>query len=524
MGRCLQLMTRHLATYYPTWSFQSLLGVLDQARAATRLQPMGGGTEFMEKDMNDMFWEIPKEQAQQALKWAVALMPSAGQVSDVCFAVAKGGLKELDHLGRSTSKDFHNLSAHEVLRYTDFELFHNTLFVLGPLVMCQGEKGVPIGGFLSAHISEIWCLWREALYLFGDCRPQVMTAWCDDMKQPDVMKLLPVPLSQQPFLHLCGTSDFSVSQPISQNDPLNTAVLFHSGDSVLAHPQVHLVTGDSLYDSGFSPWWQPMDKMCAAFGVGDFCVRICYTEAWDGMLGGRLEVILRDTPRRYQGLVTEFFHPFRPLRAILPEILRDEKLHSQLQSPSMPRVLLSTFKDNLYIVTIAVPNEFQAVVRQGITLFLAHVYGIALKWEPGGTPVTCGEARLSCNAVGNVVLQRKGVATELYDLPPIVEWSRWVDAWSPHARPVWRSQLPSLLMKYLWYALASFSIKVNLRSVLWGIGAKSYPTLWWHQALFRFYKEHVLQRVVSWAQLISWVDESKRFHGHISSGGRGREP
>ena len=412
----------------------------------------------------------------------MAMMPSGAQVSDVCFAVAKGGLKELDHLGRSTSKDFHNLSADEVLRYTDFELFYNTLFVLGPLVMCQGGKGVPIGGFLSAQISEIWCLWRAALYLFGDCRPQVMTAWCDDMKQPDVMKLLPIPLSQQPFLHLWGTSDFSVSQPVSQNDPLNTPVLFHSGSSVLSHPQVHLVTRGSLYDTGFSPWSQPMDKMCAvnAFGVGDFCVQICYTEAWDGMVGGRVEAILRDTPRRNEGLVMEFFHPFRPLRAILPEILWDEKLHPQLQSPGMPRVLLSRFKDNLYIVTMAVPSEFQAFVRQGISLLLTHIYGIALKWEPNGTPVTWGEGRLCCDPVGNVVLQRKGVATNLYDLPPNVEWTRWVDAWSPHARLVWRSQLPSLLLKCLWYALSSFSIKGNLRSVPWGIGAKNYPTSSWH--------------------------------------------
>ena len=62
------------------------------------------------------------------------------------------------------------MSADEVLRYSDFELFYNTLFVLGPLVMCKGEKGVPIGGFLSAQMSEMWCLWREALYLFGDQR------------------------------------------------------------------------------------------------------------------------------------------------------------------------------------------------------------------------------------------------------------------------------------------------------------------------------------------------------------------
>ena len=31
------------------------------------------------------------------------------------------------------------------------------------------------------------------------------------------------------------------------------------------------------------------------------------------------------------------------------------------------------------------------------------------------------------------------------------EWQRWVCPWSPNARLVWRSMLPSLFSKSLWY-------------------------------------------------------------------------
>ena len=186
----------------------------------------------------------------------------------------------------------------------------------------------------------------------------MITAWNEDMTQPDVMRLLPTPTSHQPFLHLCGTSDFSVSQPMSQGSSSNAPVPFHSGNSLLSHPYVHLVTRGSLYDIGFSPWWQPMDKMCAAFGVGDFYIHTCYTEAWDGILGGGPEVILRDTPRHNQGLVTYFFRLFGPLRAILPQVMWDEQLQPQQQSPGISWVLLSTFKDNLYIVAMFSPSKF----------------------------------------------------------------------------------------------------------------------------------------------------------------------
>ena len=98
------------------------------------------------------------------------------------------------------------------------------------------------------------------------------------------MRLLPNPTSQQPFLHLCGTLDFCVSQLLSRDSPSIAFVPFHTGNPVLSHPDIHRLTRESLYDTSFSPCWQPMDKMFAAFGGGEVCIPTWCAEAWDGLL------------------------------------------------------------------------------------------------------------------------------------------------------------------------------------------------------------------------------------------------
>ena len=45
--------------------------------------------------------------------------------------------------------------------YVEFELFDNCFFTMGPLILLQGTTGIPIGGFLSAQLMELWCIWRE---------------------------------------------------------------------------------------------------------------------------------------------------------------------------------------------------------------------------------------------------------------------------------------------------------------------------------------------------------------------------
>ena len=61
----------------------------------------------MEKDMEDMFWEIPKHEAQAAISWAMSLVK--GNKKDLWFAIHRGRLRRLDRIGKGTSRNFVNL-------------------------------------------------------------------------------------------------------------------------------------------------------------------------------------------------------------------------------------------------------------------------------------------------------------------------------------------------------------------------------------------------------------------------------
>ena len=56
-------------------------------------------------------------------------------------------------------------------------MHHKNLVVLGPLSLRQGLKGVPVGGFLSAQLAELWCMWREWVNMFGDKAATLPHRW-----------------------------------------------------------------------------------------------------------------------------------------------------------------------------------------------------------------------------------------------------------------------------------------------------------------------------------------------------------
>ena len=85
-------------------------------------------------------------------------------------------MKKLDRPGKGASNDFVNMSDDQVLRYVLFDIHEDTLFAFGNLILSRGRKGVPIGGFLSAQLAEIWCSWKEAMCLFGKERAKVECA------------------------------------------------------------------------------------------------------------------------------------------------------------------------------------------------------------------------------------------------------------------------------------------------------------------------------------------------------------
>ena len=92
-----------------------------------------------------------------------------GGRNNLWFSIAKGGQRHLDRVATSSS-DFTTISFDEVKRYVVFDTEFCNLFTIGELIIQQGLKGVPIGGYLSAQLAEIWATWRESTFLYGDSK------------------------------------------------------------------------------------------------------------------------------------------------------------------------------------------------------------------------------------------------------------------------------------------------------------------------------------------------------------------
>ena len=78
------------------------------------------------------------------------------------FAIHKRH-REMDRIGRGDNGSFWNLTFAEVLNYVEWDLHHNSLFVMGNRVWDQ-IRGVAIGGPLSAQLASMFCMVREAKF------------------------------------------------------------------------------------------------------------------------------------------------------------------------------------------------------------------------------------------------------------------------------------------------------------------------------------------------------------------------
>ena len=154
IGRCLQLIAKALYLDSTTFGLPLMLGTRDFAQTSIRLSADTTQIHVCEKDMQRMYWEIPKDPVLQSFNWAVSHLGDARRHPLTYFAIHRGGDKVLDRLGKGSEDQFWNIPVSFVYQYVHWELFHNTLFTLGSLIMAQGNAGVPIGGCLSAPQSE----------------------------------------------------------------------------------------------------------------------------------------------------------------------------------------------------------------------------------------------------------------------------------------------------------------------------------------------------------------------------------
>ena len=110
-----------------------------------------GDIRLYERDMDNCYWEMKKQEVLDAIREsAQAVMDGRGVTGQLWFSVAKGGDKACDRVGKANSQLFHTIPFEAVLRYVTWDIRFNVWFCVGPVLMAQGDKGVPIGGFLSA--------------------------------------------------------------------------------------------------------------------------------------------------------------------------------------------------------------------------------------------------------------------------------------------------------------------------------------------------------------------------------------
>jgi hypothetical protein len=165
VSRCIQLLVREVGEVIRSFCLPTMVGVRDLLGCMARTNPQWSNSVGAEMDMDDMFWQIPKDEVIPSLTY-LAKKLKGRRTGETWFTLDRIGDKKLDRMGKAPEKTSISVSLTEVLRYVEWDVFSNTLFVVHTLVLNQGAKGVPIGGFISAQLAEAWCMYKEHLSLF----------------------------------------------------------------------------------------------------------------------------------------------------------------------------------------------------------------------------------------------------------------------------------------------------------------------------------------------------------------------
>ena len=163
---------------------------------------------------------------------------------------------------------------------------------------------------------------------------------------------------------------------------------------------------------------------------------------WDGAPDRRTGLITSQTPPRDRERVCNFFREVNILDAVVAEAKRGwagwchRPGEEAPYTSDTPSVIISRFRDNVYIAVISVNPDAVWRIREGVMVLLEILYGVPLKWEPHTEGVTWGEAYVNTGTRG-LALGRKGAAISLDSSPEVAEvkeWERWVSVESANAR------------------------------------------------------------------------------------------
>ena len=212
MSRCLLMLVSFLIDQGIGLGFAKMQGVRDQLQAAARMGAITHETEFNDEDMADMFQEIPATDVKWAVQWALNAVRAKHRATNLSFSASKES-NHLDRIGRSTAPGYTVVREECVSRFVDFDLDNNVLFTAGGVILAQGGKGVPIGGFISAQAAEIWAIWKDHCVFSDEHRSAATSRWQHIIDAPlkEWEDLPPPTVHTSVSVSVAVTSDFSVA-------------------------------------------------------------------------------------------------------------------------------------------------------------------------------------------------------------------------------------------------------------------------------------------------------------------------
>ena len=436
MGRALSLLLKELHIAHPVWGTPSLMGIRDFMVLTPKWYVQR--TELAERDIDNAYWELPKDGVLDAVKQAAQrVQKHRGMRGSFHFSIAKGGERLLDRIGCATERHFRVIPLCDLVKFVHWDLHENTLFEWQGWVLNQNIKGVPIGGYLSAQLMCIWALVQEIAFVEN-----------------------PSPLFERPLL---GWDRRRLPEIALKPGP------------TLTFPKVAWVPKDThtFNSAGMSSWFEPSWKH-----VGTLCVQGIHVELralalWDSHPKGRLGHIIQSAPRRQHFFLRNYFLHVDPIKCIVAETS-----HTQDRLSIEPAILLTRYMDNTYVGFCNIPHRVLGVARQFLVHLQQELYQVPLKWEPEGQFLSWGECCVSCMPTLSLTL--KGSRKDFFD--PSV-WDRWPDRWSPSCALVLQSMVPALVLKSIMFALCRANQSLNVEGVVTGFGYKGYQWSWWYMPL-----------------------------------------
>ena len=86
------------------------------------------------------------------------------------------------------------------------------------------------------------------------------------------------------------------------------------------------------------------------------------------------------------------------------------------------------------------------------------------------------------------------------------------------AKGIWQSFLPAATAKCVWFAWDREDVRVNFRSLVWGLTVSQIPGIWGKVRLRRFWDFWSLGRFFSIDEVFAWQAQARHATGETNSG------